>query len=187
MMINLRQETLSVLSKNNKSWDDVVGICGDEFQITKDEFLKLSNVEYDNDYGDQMVAEDLKIVGKDFWLERYDYDGKEGWHYKEIPNLSNKPFISISKLVKNSEEITIFSLKEYNNVNAKVVSIELQELHSSIIKCPKCGESYYTVMHGMTTAAYYPPVYKDGVNINPDRNKSTTHYRCCNCGNEFDI
>lgn len=55
------------------------------------------------------------------------------------------------------------------------------------IKCPKCGESYYQELYSVTTAMYCPPIYKDGVNINPDRNKSTTHCRCCNCGEEFTI
>lgn len=54
-------------------------------------------------------------------------------------------------------------------------------------KCPHCGTSYYTEMFSTSTAVYYPPVYKDGVNINPDMNQSTTHCRCLNCGKEFDI
>ena len=53
------------------------------------------------------------------------------------------------------------------------------------IKCPKCGDSYYTEKYCTTTAVYYPPVYKDGVNINPDRNTTTHYCRCLNCGNEF--
>ena len=54
-------------------------------------------------------------------------------------------------------------------------------------KCPHCGESYYTEEYSMSTAVYYPPIWKDGVNINPDRNKSTTHCRCLKCNKEFDI
>ena len=54
-------------------------------------------------------------------------------------------------------------------------------------KCPHCGESYYEEMWSTSTAVYYPPIYKDGVNINPDRNKTTTHCRCLNCNTDFDI
>ena len=54
-------------------------------------------------------------------------------------------------------------------------------------KCPRCGESYYEEMWSTSTAVYYPPIYKDGVNINPDRNKTTTHCRCLNCNTDFDI
>ena len=52
-------------------------------------------------------------------------------------------------------------------------------------KCPHCGESYYTPGVSCTTAVYYPPIYKDGVNINPDRNKVTTTYNCCACGKDW--
>lgn len=55
------------------------------------------------------------------------------------------------------------------------------------VKCPHCGESYYTEMFSTSTAVYYPPVYKDGVNINPDMNTSTIHCKCLNCHKEFDI
>ena len=52
-------------------------------------------------------------------------------------------------------------------------------------RCPHCGESYYQENYTTTTAVYYPPIYKDGVNINPDRNQSTTFCTCLNCGKEF--
>ena len=51
--------------------------------------------------------------------------------------------------------------------------------------CPKCGESYYMERYRTCTAVYYPPIYKDGVNINPDKNVSTVYCMCMNCGNEF--
>ena len=52
-------------------------------------------------------------------------------------------------------------------------------------KCPHCGESYYMEKYSMTTAAYYPPIYKNVVNINPDRNTTTTYCECMNCKKEF--
>ena len=55
------------------------------------------------------------------------------------------------------------------------------------IKCPYCGNSYYTVGYTTTTAMYFPPVIKDGVNINPDRNTSTTSGQCLVCHNTFYI
>lgn len=54
-------------------------------------------------------------------------------------------------------------------------------------KCPYCGESYYTELYSTSTAVYYPPVYKNGVNINPDMNTSTTTCKCLNCHKEFTI
>ena len=46
---------------------------------------------------------------------------------------------------------------------------------NKIIKCPQCDNSYYVEKYNTTTAVYYPPIYKDGVNVNPDGN-ITTHY-----------
>ena len=51
--------------------------------------------------------------------------------------------------------------------------------------CPYCGSDYVIVDCAIKTAAYYPPIYKDGVNINPDRNSITTHYTCLACGKDF--
>ena len=56
---------------------------------------------------------------------------------------------------------------------------------NKIIKCPQCNNSYYVEKYNTTTAAYYPPIYKDGVNINPDGNITTHYCQCCNCGYEF--
>lgn len=54
-----------------------------------------------------------------------------------------------------------------------------------MIKCPYCGESYYMENYSTTTAMYYPPIWKNGVNVNPDRNATTTYCTCMNCGNNF--
>ena len=48
--------------------------------------------------------------------------------------------------------------------------------------CPHCGESYYMENYSDTTTVYYPPIYKDSVNINSDRNTTTVHCTCMNCG-----
>lgn len=53
------------------------------------------------------------------------------------------------------------------------------------ISCPHCGESYYRENYSTSTALYYPPVYKNGVNVNPDRNAVTIHCTCMNCGKDF--
>ena len=39
-MANLWEETIGVLANNNKSFDDVIAICGNDFQITKEDFEK---------------------------------------------------------------------------------------------------------------------------------------------------
>lgn len=58
-----------------------------------------------------------------------------------------------------------------------------EELHS--VKCPHCGASYYQELYATVTAVYYPPIYKNGVNINPDQNAAITYCRCLECGKDF--
>lgn len=50
-----------------------------------------------------------------------------------------------------------------------------------MIKCPKCGKSSRIDKYTTCTAMYFTPIYKDGVNINPDRNISTTTCVCLKC------
>ena len=54
-----------------------------------------------------------------------------------------------------------------------------------MINCPHCGKSYYMQRYATRTAMYFPPIYKDGVNINPDRNITTHVCECMNCGQIF--
>jgi len=47
--------------------------------------LKLADVCYNNSFGGQEIAEDLLIVGEDWWMERCEYDGSEWWEFKTMP------------------------------------------------------------------------------------------------------
>lgn len=113
-MRNLRRETISFLKKHGKKWSDVVGVCGNDFQITKEQFLKLADKIYDSGYGVNEVAIDLKVVGKDFWLERYEYDGAEWWEYKEIPNLSALPIKKVDRIICDEDHCFAYSIAELN-------------------------------------------------------------------------
>lgn len=84
-MANLKNETLKILQENGKSVDDVEWVGGDHFAISKEQFWKLADREYDDGYGSQEVAVDLKIVGNDWWLERHEDDGLEWWEFKTLP------------------------------------------------------------------------------------------------------
>ena len=97
-MSNLWEETIGTLANNNKSFDDVIAICGNDFQITKEDFEKYSKTEYDDGYGSPKVAEDLLIIGADFWLERHEYDGSEWWEFKQMPKYKELPFKPITAL-----------------------------------------------------------------------------------------
>lgn len=97
--MNLLTETLEILAEHGKGMSDIIVICGDDFQITKDNFMKCADVEYDSGYGAAEVAPDLKLIGEDFWLERAEYDGSEWWEYKTIPEFEHLPEKTVKRVL----------------------------------------------------------------------------------------
>lgn len=98
--MNFKKETLDMLEKHNKTINDIefITITKIDFSNSKGEIVYTSmciendikdifnkfDFEYDNGYGDSEIP-DIKIVGKDWWLERYEYDGSEWWEFKTLP------------------------------------------------------------------------------------------------------
>lgn len=90
-MANLWEETLRELAIYGKTFKDVKYIQGSDFGITKENFEQVArNTVYDSGYGTAEVAEDLVIVGDNWWIERGIYDGAEWWEYKEKPKQINE-------------------------------------------------------------------------------------------------
>lgn len=85
-MDNLLQETISSLSNNWKDEADVMFITDWINSTSWKKFIKMANFEYDWSFNYDVVNSWLKIVGKDWWLERGRDDGYESWSFKEIPN-----------------------------------------------------------------------------------------------------
>ena len=105
-----------------------------------------------------------------------------------LVNDSNTPYISVT-----SAEISCDRLTPLTNETTCKTSVDhlmnMVERGGSIydnIKCPKCGAKYFEVGPSYCTAVYYPTIIKDGVNINPDLNKSYTTYSCCECGHKWE-
>lgn len=86
-MINLWQETIRVLNIYGKNEADIIWVGRKDFRITLENFKTVADKEYDNGLGAPEVATDLIVVGKDFWLERHEYDGSEWWEYKSYPQM----------------------------------------------------------------------------------------------------
>lgn len=86
-MINFLKETLDVLSEYNKTPSDVlwVGHINQNVKNTWEWFEKNADFLYDNGYGGNEIPMSMVIVGKDFWLERHEYDGSEWWEFKSLP------------------------------------------------------------------------------------------------------
>lgn len=88
-MINFLEETMEALKENGKSFDDVEFIAVEGCIIKKEYFIKYANFIYDDGYGMAVIPYDFVIVGKDWWLERYEYDGSECWEFKTMPNFDD--------------------------------------------------------------------------------------------------
>src|SRR5579863_9706814 len=95
-VMNLLEETLNDLKAQEKMPTDVkwVGARDGSFAITWGEFAKIANIAYHEGFGGQEIAKDLVVVGSDWWLERYEYDGSEGWIFQRKPTLQDayKPY-----------------------------------------------------------------------------------------------
>ena len=83
--MNLLNETINILKKYNLDTKDVIWVGNYDLKTDWDNFAKISDVNYDSGFGSQEVATDLIIVGKDWWLERHEYDGSEWWEFKQLP------------------------------------------------------------------------------------------------------
>jgi hypothetical protein len=84
---NLLGETLTFLAAVGKSPRDVLWVGSEDgrYALSWEEFAQIADVEYDPGYGAQKIAVDLVVVGDGWWLERWEYDGAEGWSFKECP------------------------------------------------------------------------------------------------------
>lgn len=99
MIRNLLEETIIELESNGKTSDDVLWVGRNYikwdksyknseqivYKSTWEDFYSKANFEYDAGYGSAEIPMDLIIVGKDFWLERSEYDGSEWWEFKTMP------------------------------------------------------------------------------------------------------
>lgn len=88
--------------------------------------------------------------------------------------------------VESENSYTTTSTLE-NVTYASMVDNHTEISSDKLIRCPKCGESYYSEGVTESTAMYFQPIYKNGININPDRNTHKTHYHCMNCGHDWTI
>lgn len=88
--MNLLQETIEILTANQKTPDDVrwvgaVPTYGDPYFGTWEQFEAMAGFDYDAGYGGNEVDSDLVVVGDDWWLERGENDGSEWWEFKTLP------------------------------------------------------------------------------------------------------
>jgi hypothetical protein len=117
--MNLLKETQDVLKQNEKTLDDVVWIGCEGFKITKEQFIELADIDYDDDFGSQEVATDLIIVGEDWYMTRGEYDGSEWWDFHTRPS-------------DPGTTREIFALTVRQSVSGRVGWCDLDELNQSV-------------------------------------------------------
>ena len=66
-------------------WLPSIGSSDGRYACRWREYELLANREYDSSYGTREVPADLVVVGEEWWLERVEYDGSEGWEHKSQP------------------------------------------------------------------------------------------------------
>jgi hypothetical protein len=84
---NLLKETKNMLGFVKKTTSDIhwVGTDDGEYVSTWDEFEAQADFNYNSGYGGVEINTNLVIVGEDWWLERWEYDGSEGWRFCTKP------------------------------------------------------------------------------------------------------
>lgn len=84
-MQNFYDEIIDILEDNNKTINDIVWIGTRKYKINKEKFLEDSkNLKYDNGYGISVINDDLIIAGNNWYLERWEYDGSEGFRFVSL-------------------------------------------------------------------------------------------------------
>lgn len=98
-MTNLLDEIKEDLEYKGKTEKDIIWVgCGD-FEIPLDLFWKLAEkTNYDSGFGGQEIANDLIVAGKNFWLERHEYDGSEWFEFKSLPERPKQVRYDIKRL-----------------------------------------------------------------------------------------
>ena len=115
-MRELLEETLAAISSRGRTVEEIqwVGSEDGRYYMTWEQFSQLAKgCEYDSGFGAQQVASDLVVIGPDWWLDRYEYDGSEDWTFHTRP----EPFIERilpTRLICNSEEVGWRTLQDMN-------------------------------------------------------------------------
>jgi len=97
--MNLLNETLETLEENGKQEKDVLWVGDYELYFSWKSFKEVANKEYDSGFGGEEVNSELVVIGKDWWLERHEYDGSEWWEFKELPMKPKKLSISPKEII----------------------------------------------------------------------------------------
>lgn len=149
----------------------------------------------DDDYSETVYYKVLDIYSEEddfnyfLVLVAEDHDDDSGiiasYIRKERINLLGRNKFFLRQLTPISKEEFNKALNDITDT-IKQISKNIKEYEDIVLKCPKCN-STGPLSQGasMTTTVYYPPVWENGVNINPDGNITRTEFICEKCGCKF--
>ena len=87
MLQNLLMETRDFLERHKKKSIQVRFVQTSQGSMDWATFEKLAaNADYDSGFSGPEIAEDLVVVGYDWWMERHEYEGAEWWEFKTLPS-----------------------------------------------------------------------------------------------------
>lgn len=114
-IVNLYEETVRILGYNNLSIEDIEWVGTTEYTIPLEQFVKLAKeTNYNQGYGAQEVATDLIIVGKDWYMDRKEYDGAEWWDFNKKPIKPNTTMNVNTLCITRGESVGWLTLTECN-------------------------------------------------------------------------
>lgn len=108
--INFLQETKDVLAKHGKKVEDIYFITyvdakNSEISALIQSFIiAAEKIDYNRGIGYVEINPTLKVVGKDWWLERATYDGAEWWEFKALPRRPSDFILEPRLLTSEFEE-----------------------------------------------------------------------------------
>ncbi len=107
-MKNLLEETIKILEEYSKTPSDVLWVGDETVAFSWDYFASIADREYDSGFGGQEVLANLLVVGADWWLERFEYDGSEHWELKTMPIKPAKEYNMPSVFKDDYEDLEVW-------------------------------------------------------------------------------
>ena len=92
MTVFFYEETLGELEKHGHKPEEVKYVFNKDFYCSWGDFYRRATLLYHNHKDWTAFGPTLMIVGDNWWLERYNFSGFEGWSYGEVPSKDKQTY-----------------------------------------------------------------------------------------------
>lgn len=94
--MEIYNELEDILKENNKNFNDIIFITTKNYDVDIKEFIKetkkVNAIGHSEFCLESYYEIELKIVGVDWWIELFEYDGWYIFTFKQYPKLKNKMY-----------------------------------------------------------------------------------------------